>query len=104
MQQQRTVAEPQYSDSDLDAIINLLHNVLPTVCGPIAARLRHYRWDFHVVRDGVWILEDHPGHTGAQMPGDVAVEWPDSRVVLEPLDHDIRAGHKHMYVTTLRVL
>lgn len=53
------------------SVVNLLHHVGLGVSGPVSARLSHDAGDRHVVLDCVWVLQDHPGHAGAQMPSDV---------------------------------
>lgn len=42
-------------------------------------------WDLNLVHF-VWSLEQEDAHAGGQVPGDVAMEWPDARVILSVLD------------------
>jgi hypothetical protein len=55
----------------LDAVVDLLYNVVVRVRRPVSAGLRHDTGDRHLGLNRVGILEDHPGHTSAQMPSNV---------------------------------
>ena len=56
---------------------------------PVVASLRHDIGNVHVVDKVVWALEDSPDKAGRQMPCDVAVEGPDTWVVLVPLQNNV---------------
>jgi hypothetical protein len=72
-------------------------------CVPIIASLRHHVWDLHVVHEVTWALQNRPDKSGRQVPRDVAVKGPDSRVVLVPLQDDVRFCLELSNVTSGRV-
>jgi hypothetical protein len=59
---------------------------------PVIAGLGHDVGDFHVVDEIVGAFKDRPDKAGRQVPCDVTVEWPDTRVVLVPLQNNIAIG------------
>lgn len=56
---------------------------------PVVAGLRHDIGDVHVVDKVVGALKHRPDKAGRQMPCDVAVEGPDTGVVLVPLENNV---------------
>lgn len=56
---------------------------------PVVAGLRHDVGDVHVVDEVVGAFKYGPDKASRQMPRDVAVEGPDSGVVLVPLQDDV---------------
>ena len=56
---------------------------------PVVTGLRHGVGNGHGVDKVVWAFEHRPDKAGRQMPRDVAVEGPDTRVVLVPFQDDV---------------
>ena len=79
------------------------HSVTLAPFVPVVAGLRHDVGDVHVVDEIVWAFKYGPDKASRQMPCDVAVEGPDARVVLVPLQDDVRVGLKLGNVTPGRV-
>jgi hypothetical protein len=59
-------------------------------CLPVVAGLRHDVRDLHVVEKVIWAFEYRPNKTGRQMPCNMAMEGPDTRVILVPLQNNVR--------------
>lgn len=72
--------------------IDLVGDVVACESGPIAACLGHDARDVHAVDDVIGALEDVDVETGAHVPCNVAVEWPDARVVEVDLDDHVGRG------------
>jgi hypothetical protein len=58
-------------------------------CVPVVAGLRHNVGNVQVVDNIVWALKYSPDKASGQMPRDVAVEGPDTGVVLVPLQNNV---------------
>ena len=57
--------------------------------GPIPTRLRHYRGDVHVFLDLIRVFEEVDVEACGDVPGNVAVEGPDSWVIGVDLNDDV---------------
>jgi hypothetical protein len=55
------------------------------------------------VCDGIWILHYVNQQTRTYMPGDMAVEGPNPRIVCGHLPYHVTAGWQYLYVTALRI-
>jgi hypothetical protein len=82
---------------------NSTYSVSLAPCVPVVAGLRHDVGDGHVVDKVVGAFKYRPDKAGRQMPRDVAVEGPDTRVVLVPLQDNVRVGLELGDVTPGRV-
>ena len=65
------------------------HSVSLAPFVPLVAGLRHDVGDVHVVDQVIGAFKYGPDKAGRQMPRDVTVERPDTRVVLVPLQDDV---------------
>jgi len=73
----------------LNPRIDIVNNMMVSIAPPIPARLADSAGYIDYMRDQVRRLEDLNDHAQAQMPRDVAVERPSTRVVLVPLQNDV---------------
>jgi len=88
----------------LQPTINLIHNVRSRVLHPVITRLLHHQRNRSVTRDIRWSLEDVGVETSADVPRDVAVERPDTRVIGGDLPYDVPTNREELDIATLRVL
>ena len=103
----RNTKWPNFQNSPLCRlypIVDLIDNVGLRVGGPISACLCHDAGYRHLVLNRIVILKHHPNHASAQMPCNVAMQRPDTWVVLEVLDDDVGVSFEHLHVTALRVV
>lgn len=87
--------------------VDFFHDVVSAVIGPIAAGLSDDAGD-DSLRDQIGLLHGVDVETAADVPCDVAMQWPHARVVGVVLNGEVagrgrRAGLKELHVPALRV-
>jgi len=86
----------------LHATINLLHNMRAGVLLPIITRLLHHHRNL-ILRDLVRTLHKVDIKAHRQMPGDMAMERPDTRIIGIILHHHPAMGPQVVCIATLWV-
>ena len=76
---------------------------MSTVIGPIATSLRHGLWH-HLLCDLRHLFHEVDIQSSTDVPCDMTVEGPHTRVISIVLDNHISGSWQHMHVTTLGVL
>jgi len=83
--------------------VDLVDNVITGPGSPVPTGLCRYGWDLNEILDIVRSFKDVPHKTGTQMPCDVAVKWPHTRIVCDILDDDVLSRKQHLDITTLGI-
>lgn len=86
----------------LQTRINLLNHIVTAVFSPIATSLSHDRRDSFLL-DELRLLHHIDVQTTADMPGNVAVERPYTRVIRVVLDDKVAIRLYHLNIATLGV-
>ena len=87
----------------LHSTINLLHNMRAGVLLPVITRLLHHHRNL-ILRDLVRTLHKVDIKAHRQMPGDMAMERPDTRIIGIILHHHPAIGPQVVCIATLWVL
>lgn len=88
----------------LQPTINLIHHIGLRVCRPVSTSLCHNHGDGDILLDIGRPLQNVRIQAGTDMPCDVAVERPDTRVVSVYLPHNVPVGREKLDVTTLWIV